>query len=277
MGRFLFFCLFSALAAHPAFAEVQVEVLTVYYRAAADLVPELSKSLSEDGRMVAEPGSNVIVVRDWPQNIGMIKERLKAMDKRPRRVRITVGFVEMEKIAALSGSVKWFLTVGEWSQGSLPADLEIISGFNATPYGAARRMETFNRQLLLLDGDKDGVIYVSNRVPDSAWFLDYGIMEEYIDPSAQFRDFGASFTVGAKVDETGRVEMRLTPKLTRLDGGSDIPIARAYAFVLLDGGQSVLLAGNVEKEDGFGKRFLASDMTGGGKKEMALVLGAFAE
>ncbi len=279
MARYVFIaCLMAVSFLGDAHAEMAVEVVQVFYRNAAELVPELSKNLSDDGRLVADPKSNSLIMRDRPQNIAAIKEKLKALDKMPRRVRITVGFVEREAVDRIGSGVRWFLTVGDWSQGNLPADMEVISGFNATPLGmATKRLETFSRQLILLEGDRDGTIYVSHKLADSLWFSSYGVMNGYIDTSAQFRDFGASFSVSSKVEEAGRIEVRLVPKLTRLDGGSDIPLSKAYVFMVVDGGQSILLSGNVEKGDSFGKRFLTSFMGNGGKKELVMVLGAFVE
>jgi len=263
---------FLLLPVGGAWAAMAVEVLPVYYRDARELAEMLASDVSPGGRVVADPHSNSLVIRDWPANIETIREKVKTFDALPRRVRVVAGFVEREKIVALGNRVKWFFSTADWSQGTLPPEMGVLSGVGATPLGASSALESFNRQTLLLDGGKPGTIEVSHRVADAGWFLQFGIRHGDIPPDAQFRDLGTEFAVKVKVEGNGSMGVSLTPRLTRLDGGSPISLRASHILMMIEPGQVLVVGGNTEGGDSLGKRFLTSFQEGG--KELVMVVEA---
>ncbi|MBI5178230.1 MAG: hypothetical protein HZA04_03120 [Nitrospinae bacterium] len=271
--RVLFIALLL-LAPRAAFAEMAVEVVTVYYRDARELADLLAKDVSEGGRIVADPNSNSLVIRDWGPAIEAIKAKIKKLDVLPRRVRVTAGFVEREKVAAFGNRMKWFFSTPDWSQGSLPPELAGMSGIGATPLGAVKTLETFNRQFILLDGDKEGTIEVAHRIPDAGWFIMYGIEHGVIPPDARFRDIGAEFSIKASVSGNGSVMLTLTPRLTRRDGGSGISLHDTHLLLVIEPGQALVVAGNAENGESFGKMFFTLFQEEGKTKELVMVVEA---
>ncbi|MBI5637590.1 MAG: hypothetical protein HZA03_06445 [Nitrospinae bacterium] len=266
--------LITAFGAGAARAEISVEVLPVFYGNATALVEPLSKLLSEQGKIVVDPKSNSLIVRDWLANIRAVREELTKLDVRPRRVRLIAALTLR---ARGEDSVRWFFSTPDWGQGRLKDGLDLFFGVESTPLGAGKGLSTFGRQELLIDAGAPGKIVISERVTDAAFLFRYGIAEGYIAPQAQFRDIGTVITVTCAITDTGGVAATLTPTLTRLDGGSAIPFPKAHTLAVLEPGKAVVLGGSNNDPESFGARFLTVFMPDGTSQKVLLIMTARAE
>ncbi len=266
--------LITAFRTGSARAETPVEVLTVFYVNAEPLVEPLSKLLSAQGRIVADPKSNSLIVRDSPANLEAVRRELKKLDVRPRRVRITAALMPRNRG---EDSVRWFFSTGDWGQGHLKDGLDLFFGVEGTPLTAGNGLPTFGRQELLIDAGAEGKIVVSDRVTDAAFLFRYGIAEGYIAPQAQYRDIGTAITVTCTVTASGGVEVTLTPTVLRLDGGSPILFQKAHTLAVLEPGKALVLGGNQNDPESFGARFLTVFMPDGTSQKALLLMTAKAE
>lgn len=266
--------LITAFGAGIAWAEMSVDVLTVFYGNADAMVEPLSKLLSTDGKIVVDQRSNSLIVRDWLVNLNAIRAELKKRDVRPRRVRITAALMPH---ARGDDSVRWFFSAADWGQGHLKDGLDLFFGVESTPLGAGGGLPTFGRQDLLIDTSAPGKIVISDRVTDAAFLFRYGIAEGYIAPQAQYRDIGTAITVNCSVTDNGGVAVTLTPTVVRLDGGSDILFSRAHTLAVLEPGKALVLGGNQNDPESFGARFLTVFMPDGTTQKVLLVMTAKAE
>ena len=271
LAALFFVTLFGAGSAR---AEIAVEVLPVFYGNADALVDRLSKLLSEQGKIVVDQKTNSLIVRDWKANLYAVREELKKLDVRPRRVRITAALVAR---ARGSDSVRWFFSSADWGQGHLKDGLDIFFGLESTPLGAEKGLPTFSRQEALLDVGAPGKIVVSERVADAAFLFQYGIAEGYISPQAQYRDLGTAITATCAITDTGGVAVTLTPTVVRLDGGSDIPFPKAHTLAVLEPGKALVLGGNHKDAESFGSRFLTVFMPDWTSQKVLLIMMAKVE
>ncbi len=265
---------FFAVAPLAARAEVTVAVMPVYYKNAAELAAPLERLLSGEGKIVVDPQGNALIVRDWRANIYAIREELKKLDVRPRRVRITAALAPRERA---EGSIRWFFSSPLWAQGELKEGRDLFFGIESTPLSADKALPAFSRQLLLLDADKSGKIVISERVGDAAYLFRYGIAEGYIAPQAQFRDIATAFTVSCEPEGEGRVAVTLTPTLVRLDGGSDVLFPKAHLLTVLEPGKPLVVGESQSDPEGFGGRFLTLFTPTGESRPLFLVLSAILE
>ncbi len=273
-GMLAVLLLITVFFAGSAWAEMQVDVLTVFYVDAEPLVEPLSKFLSEQGRIVADPKSNSLIVRDSPANLEAVRRELKRLDVRPRRVRITAALMPRNRGQE---SVRWFFSTGDWGQGHLKDGLDLFFGVEGTPLSAENGLPTFGRQELLVDAGAEGRIVISDRVTDAAFLFRYGIAEGYIAPQAQYRDIGTAITVTCSITAAGAVEATLTPTVIRLDGGSPILFRKAHILGVLEPGKVLVLGGNQNDAESFGTRFLTVFMPDGTTQKVLLLMTAKAE
>lgn len=264
----------TIFCAGSARAEISVEIFSVFYANADDLAAPLSKLLSEQGKIVVDQRTNSLIVRDWKANLYAVREELKKLDVRPRRVRITAALVAR---ARGSDSVRWFFSGADWGQGHLKDGLDIFFGMESTPLGIEKGLPAFSRQEMLLDVDAPGKIIISERVADAAFLFQYGIAGGYISPQAQYRDIGTAITVTCAITNAGGVAATLTPTVTRLDGGSDIPFPKAHTLSVLEPGRALVLGGSQNDPGSFGARFLTVFMPDGTSQKVLLIMTAKAE
>ena len=98
-----------ALALAPTFAVAQgvMEIITLRYRSAADVLPVIQPMLSRDGS--ATGLQNQIIVRTTPANFDEIRRIVAALDREPRRLVITVrddiGAGRSRQGGSVSGSI----------------------------------------------------------------------------------------------------------------------------------------------------------------------------
>lgn len=261
-----------------AFAAVagasEVEVFTVFYQNAPAMAEKLAPLLSPEGRIAAEPKSNTIVVRDGPANIEAIRRELQRLDARQPRVRVSAGFVVKE---TAEGMVHWFMRTKDWSQGNVKGGESLFLGMESTPLGAGKGLSAFNRQVLLLDAGQEGRVIVSERMMEAGPLLWYGIKAGYISQQARFNELGSALGITCAVVPGGGVEVYVTPRLVRLDGGSDIVFSRERVLLAPEPGKQVALGEGKEGEGGVGELFLNVQLADGSVKKAYLILGATVE
>jgi type II secretory pathway component GspD/PulD (secretin) len=109
MPIFRFALLFALLIAQfPAFAQGNsVEVITLKYRTAEQILPLLRPMVDKDGTITGM--QNQLIVRTSPRNLADLKKILATVDAMPRRLLITVrqdAAIERERsVAEVSGSI----------------------------------------------------------------------------------------------------------------------------------------------------------------------------
>jgi len=153
--------------------------------------------------------------------------------------------------------VRWVFSDDNWSVGSVRSVGGRAGGLSVTPLMAPEKFDSINTQELLLLENSEGEIFVGSQLPQSGYFIDYGARHGYIKETVNYKNVGASFSVIPRVLGDGRIELKIAPKLTRR-GGENINLAAARTSIILDQNRLVIMAGNKEKSDSFGSRFLTS-------------------
>ncbi|MGH8618884.1 MAG: secretin N-terminal domain-containing protein [Burkholderiales bacterium] len=100
------FALLLALAATGAVAQTQMEVITLRYRTADQIIPSLQPFLDRSGTLSGY--QNQLIVRTTPQNLAELRQILATLDATPRRLQITVAqdadVLRERSVAEASGS-----------------------------------------------------------------------------------------------------------------------------------------------------------------------------
>lgn len=280
MRRAFFAWLFAATVVLPAVPaasmEMELEVFRVYYRKAADLVEPLKGVASRHGRLAAEEKSNTLIVRDYPPNMAAIKRLLKKLDARPQNVRITVGFVERKELRKLEMEVRWIFSDDNWSVGSVRSISGRERSLSVTPLMAPEMFDSINRQELFLLENSEGEILVGLQIPHFEYFMEYGARHGYMKESVNYKNASASFGVTPRVLGDGRIELEIAPKLTTRSG-ENVSLAAASVLIIMDQNRPVIMAGNKEKSDNFGSRFLMSINSDRETAELVMTLKAAIE
>ena len=86
MGMVLMLC--AGLVMNPTRAQEQVEVITLNYRTAAEIIPIVQPLLGNDGAVTGM--QNKLIVRTSAARLAQIKEVIASLDTRPRRLMVTV-------------------------------------------------------------------------------------------------------------------------------------------------------------------------------------------
>ena len=84
--------LFALMASPPSAAEIWV--YPMQYRPASEALPSIQTMLSKDGRAVADPRTNSLLIDDEERSIERIKQFLASFDQLGKQARIRVKFIE---------------------------------------------------------------------------------------------------------------------------------------------------------------------------------------
>jgi type II secretory pathway component GspD/PulD (secretin) len=84
--------LFALMASPPCAAEIWV--YPMQYRPASEALPSIQTMLSKDGRAVADPRTNSLLIDDEERSIERIKQFLASFDQLGKQARIRVKFIE---------------------------------------------------------------------------------------------------------------------------------------------------------------------------------------
>lgn len=96
-------------------------VIPVDFRSAEEVLPLVEPLLSDQGKAVADPRSNALVVTDTPEAIGAIRSFLTRADQPARQVTVRVRFVQTGAQTDRSVSVGGAISVKTWTIGTAGA------------------------------------------------------------------------------------------------------------------------------------------------------------
>ncbi len=256
-------------------AEMKVEVLTVYWRSAVDLVESVSMAKSERGKVVAAAATNSLIVRDYPQNIVAMRELLKELDLKRRQARISVSFIEKEQLEKLGVDISWQISGKGWSVGNLPPGWSGGNALAVSAGGEKGKIERGNRQNLLIMEGAEGSIFVGSEIPYAERLVSYSERERYVAVGTVFKVVGISFSVIPRVLDDNMVELQIVPRMSVINrdkGKSDIFFSKASTIVTLKNRESVLIAGNESESLSIVGIFLSGYQTSGQKSSFAILL-----
>jgi hypothetical protein len=85
---------FFLVTVAPRFCSGEMFFYSMQYRAASEALPSVQAMLSKDGRAVADPRTNALMIDDDGESIQRIREFLAAFDQLGKQVRVRVKFLE---------------------------------------------------------------------------------------------------------------------------------------------------------------------------------------
>lgn len=115
---FIFLCLLGCTPF--AFAQDKIEVITLNYRAAEQVIPIIQPLLDKDGAVTGM--QNRLIIRTSPANLAQIKRVLAQIDTQPKRLMITVRQNTTRDALARESSV-YGTAGGEGGRMTLPQTL----------------------------------------------------------------------------------------------------------------------------------------------------------
>ena len=87
--RYCFYSLILLISLPAAAIELKLEVITLHYRSADEIIPVIKPFVSADGTVTGM--NNQLIIKSTAANIADIKQLLLNIDRKPRRLMITVS------------------------------------------------------------------------------------------------------------------------------------------------------------------------------------------
>lgn len=216
-----------------------------------ELEPVASMYLSPDGKIIAIPRLNALMVKDYEENIKKIEAILKTADIPSPMVRVTVNFTGRSR-QTTSGIYAGAVPYGRnWL---------IVANPNFT---SSNQNVSSSVNLTILSGSS-GFFRVSENVPYRNWFYTYCTRHGYIKAEGiQFVSVSTGFIVTPQV-RGDRIFVSIAPGISYFDGNKPgrIKFVEAASEVEVKDGQTVVLG--VGDTAGSGSESLISNIVGSG-------------
>ncbi|MBI5919138.1 MAG: secretin [Nitrosomonadales bacterium] len=179
-----------------------MEVVTLQYRSAEEILPVVRTMLDRDG--AASGMNNQLILRTSPANLAEIRVLLQSMDTPPRRLRITVlqdvDSTTLNRLREISGSV----AVGRNARIGIAAGaaggLQVGVGQGANQVqarmvdGESAGVDHKSQQVQVLEGAR-ALVRVGQDVPTVQRQIIQSPWQMQVIESTQYRDVGSGFYV----------------------------------------------------------------------------------
>lgn len=246
----LFFGITAGIASSE---EAKGELITKMFKlnngTCEEMEPVVSMHLSKDGKVVAIPRLNALMVKDYAENISKIEAILKTADIPSPMVRVTVNFAGRSQ-QTTSGIYAGAVPYGKyWLVGVKP-------NFTSTNQNVS---STIN---LAISSGSSGFFRVGENVPYKSWFYTYCTRHGYIKAEGiQFVSVSTGFFVTPQV-RGDRIFVSIAPGISYFDGNKrgKIKFVEAASEVEVKDGQTVLLG--VGDSSSSGSENLISNIVG---------------
>ena len=244
--------LFGAACALQA-EELELEVITLKYRTAQEVLPIVQPFVNQRGGTVSGM-RNQLIVRTTPANLAEIKQILASIDSAPRRLMVTVkqdtGQLASQGAAEISGSAAAgrARVVVPGSQDTRGLTVERTQGNNALRArvlsNESRGNENNVQQLQVLEGN-EAFIRVGQSVPVPQQTVVTTSQGTQVVETVQFRDINSGFYVKPRVSGD-QVTLEVSPQRETAGAGGSVNTQRASSVVSGRLGEWIELGGIVQ-------------------------------
>ncbi len=223
----LFFCLSISLHAE----QLELEVITLKYRTAQDVLPVVQPFVNQAGGTVTGT-QNRLIVRTTRANLDEVRRIIASIDTLPRRLLVTVkqdtGLSAIQRSAELSGNAavgKAQVVVPPTGRNSRGLIVERQQGGNSARVqvqsSESRGNENNVQQLQVLEGN-EAFIQVGQSVPVPQQTIIQTPQGTQVVQNTQYRDVATGFYVKPRVSGE-QVMLEVSPQRERLgpDGSID--------------------------------------------------------
>ncbi len=250
---FIFLCLLGCTPF--AFAQDKIEVITLNYRAAEQVIPIIQPLLDKDGAVTGM--QNRLIIRTSPANLAQIKRVLAQIDTQPKRLMITVRQSTTRDALARESSV-YGTAGGEGGRMTLPqtpgaADARVEVGGERNRAGAkitsTRDIENSAdvQKVQVLEGNP-AFIRVGQSVPYRGRTVYRDARGTTVVDDTQFKDVTSGFYVLPRVSGD-RVILEINPQRDTLGSHGAVNIQQAATTLSGRLGEWIELGGIGQQAD----------------------------
>jgi len=249
---------------------LETEIIEVDNASAQDLVDPIMSILTERGKVEVDKRSNSIIVNEIPDNIPLIKEFVKELDKETSQIKISAQIVEVSSTALEEFGVDWLLTGSKEVRKSSGYEADYIDSASVMGGKSAGRISdivgefTFSTiqpgwdltatiQALVSDGNGKIIAHPEiTTVDNKEARIQSGqkIPIKTFDPSGnvviQFEEIGTILRVTPHITSENRILMHLLPERSTYEydpNGVIINSKNAETNVVVENGQTVVIGG----------------------------------
>lgn len=223
-------CWFGAM---PALAQEKVEVITLNYRTAEQVIPLIQPFVGKDGAVTGM--QNKLIIRASPANLAQIKQVLANLDTMPRKLMITVRQNTTREALAQETSV-YGSVGGEHGRISVPAtpgrgDARVEVGNEQNRVGAkitsTRDMEDSRdtQRIQVLEGNP-AYIRVGRSVPVSGRTVYRNAAGVTVVEDTSYQDVTSGFAVVPRVNGD-QVTLEINPQQNTLGPRGTVNVQQA--------------------------------------------------
>jgi hypothetical protein len=217
-----------------ALAQERVEVITLYYRTAAEIIPIVQPLVGRDGAVTGM--QNKLIVRTDAANLAQIKDIIAKLDTRPRRLMITVrqnttreALEQEASVYGTAGGARGRVTLPE-APGAADARVEVGSERNRVGAKVTSTRDIENsadvQQVQVLEGNS-AFIRAGQSVPhrDRTVYRD-ARGATVVEDSTTYRDVSSGFYVLPRVSGD-RVTLDISPQRNTLGERGAVNVQQA--------------------------------------------------
>lgn len=256
--------LVALVAPAGAQSELEIRLFTLNNRMPSATVEAVRPFLSAQGTVVPDDRSNLLIVKDYPQNLAQIARLLERLDQPAPLVRIQVDFSGAE---ALSGGAYGV----QWISGPNPTRIGVVAGQVSASAGARAR-----QSLLVMSGE-EGRIEVGRDIVSVQPYWSLCQHHGLLPPGVVFQRVSTGFLVSPTVaGETIRLSIVPWISYESAQGPGQVRFDQAATSLTLRSGDSVVIAsgqGSAERQtDSFG--LILGSAGAGTSSQTSIVLSA---
>lgn len=247
----------------PAGAQV-VHVYKVKHRTAEELLPLAETALDGEGRVIADPRTNSLVLTGSREGVRSALALFAALDVRARTVVLRYESRDAGDLASQGARVTWGVDAGGVRIGNVAWPGEGNHVAVALDDTAVRQAGALSGQLRVLDG-QTGRIATGVSRPLTTRRVEGGRFGPVVTESTHYVSADSGFEARPRVLHDGRVELALRPfeASHRADGG--VATSGAETVLVLEPGRTVAVGGILRE----GSAGHASTLSGGGSSRGA--------
>lgn len=228
---------FSVLSL-PCFAGI--DIIRIYNRNAAELLPVVEVLLSESGKVSIDSQTNAIIIKDSPSVLENIRKALAGLDRAPEQVTIRFRFHEDALSQKNAFSVSGKASGGDWAvktgrhgkKNSVQAKMQDIKQDDE---------QSITSSITVLSG-KSAYVAVGKKIPYTKRWAYFGEQYTTVGESVSFETVETGFDVRPTV--TGAtVRIEIVPRVSDTNGRV-IHFAEASTVLVVPRGKWVSLSRN---------------------------------
>lgn len=237
------------------------------------LEEQLSKFLSEAGKIVVNKEQNSLMVVDYPENVDRVSQYVKMIDLGQRQVMIEAKIMEINLDkeqelginwtwsdpdfsgwSGLTGTVSQSLSAGTTVFNLTASNDHITAGLQAMMSEGKANLLSSPR-ISVMDGDQ-ATIKVLEQIPYVKTETSYESGVPIVTEEVQFKEAGITLEVTPQITPTGYIKMKIHPKIDQLTGWTEtedpqpiIDTREAETQVRVKDGQTIILGGLLKDDN----------------------------